>query len=660
MNSVHNNSNNSTANNNKEWQPALQSPSLTDPPSTPSQPIFPPTPLEHGYTPNFPPNQIESPIHQHFPSHSQPSNYFTSPIKQDTDPRLPGMMGMLSQPSTPRPTENEPLSPNSNKKIVNYNNFNTAPYPTGLPVRKQRGSRSDTSIFTAEMGPIFSSTKSLENIYGLDRNTLLNVRIQAKMDRGFFLADNDWTCYRRNYFQVSCAFSISGLNSPNPYYDPHHPHHHHPHHHYEPQCYIQLDGMFIPVRQFSLNISARVSNSDKKIDLVQHTPKRDKGPQNTPVPKPVLPGGNVNLSAVGANQNIATFERIQFKTATANNGKRRAAQQYYVCIVDLYCDVVTENGLHRQIKIATCQSAPLVVRGRSPGHYSDNNQLQTSNPSSASSLQQPPPLSHLPPTTNRLLNHPPLPPPNNNNNPNNNLMTQPPPPSLTAMNNHNNNNSTNNGRYEMSGYPLPSPHLEDPRFAPPSPTYMTRPPPNNNSNNNNNNSNNTNGNPDYYYTPNYHNNGYHHHPPPPPPLTYMQQQHSQGHHPHHSNHHPIMNHSLPPPQTTNYNDSHPYMVPSMHPHHPSATPTPSTTTSNNTNTTTTPSSAPNTPNDIYQQHSSNATNTASSNNNDHPPSSSVDPKSIVNSQHQNVGSPAHTPTGYDQASYFHPPQPTQK
>lgn len=483
------------------------------------------------------------------------------------------------------------------------------------------------------------------------------------MDRGFFLADNDWTCYRRNYFQVSCAFSISGLNSPNPYYDPHHPHHHHPHHHYEPQCYIQLDGMFIPVRQFSLNISARVSNSDKKIDLVQHTPKRDKGPQNTPVPKPVLPGGNVNLSAVGANQNIATFERIQFKTATANNGKRRAAQQYYVCIVDLYCDVVTENGLHRQIKIATCQSAPLVVRGRSPGHYSDNNQLQSSNPSSASSLQQPPPLSHLPTTTNRLLNHPPLPPPNNNN-PNNSLMTQPPPPppppSLTAMNNHNNNNSTNNGRYEMSGYPLPSPHLEDPRFAPPSPTYMTRPPPNNNSNNNSNNSNNTNGNPDYYYTPNYHNNGYHHHPPPPPPLTYMQQQHSQGHHPHHSNHHPIMNHSLPPPQTTNYNDSHPYMVPSMHPHHPSATPTPSTTTSNNTNTTTTPSSAPNTPNDIYQQHTSNATNTTSSNNNDHPPSSSVDSKSIVNSQHQNVGSPAHTPTGYDQASYFHPPQPTQK
>ncbi|CAO3650772.1 unnamed protein product [Cunninghamella blakesleeana] len=553
------------------------------------------------------------------------------------------MMGMLSQPSTPRPTENEPLSPNSNKKLVNFNNFNTAPYPSSIPNRKQRGSRSDTSIFTSEMGPIFSSTKPLENIYGLDRNTLLNVRIQAKMDRGFFLADNDWTCYRRNYFQVSCAFSISGLNSPNPYYDPHHPHHPH-HHHYEPQCFIQLDGMFIPVRQFSLNISARVSNSDKKIELVQHTPKRDKGPQTTPMPKPVLPGGNVNLSAVGANQNIATFERIQFKTATANNGKRRAAQQYYVCIVDLYCDVVTENGLHRQIKMATCQSAPLVVRGRSPGHYSDNNnQLQSTN-----ALQQPPPpLNHLS-SANRLLNHP-------SSNNSTSLMTPPP----TAMN----NNSSSNGRYEMNAYPLPSPHLEDPRYVPPSPTYMTRPPHlntnnTNSSNGNGNNNNSNNGNHDYYYTANYHQSGY-------PPPTYMQQQHSQNHHPHHSNHNTVMNHSLPPPPTTtatNYNDSHshPYMVPSMHPHHPPTTPTNTTPTNNtntntNTTTSTTPSSAPNTPNDIYhhhQQHSS------TNNNNDHHSSSSASSKPLVNAHH-NVSSPTHTPTGYDQTSYFHPP-PTQK
>ncbi|KAI9318617.1 hypothetical protein BX666DRAFT_1812044, partial [Dichotomocladium elegans] len=180
------------------------------------------------------------------------------------------------------------------------------------------------------------------------------VRIHSKMDRGFFLADNDWTCYRRNYFQVSSAFSIHGVGH---YYADH-----------EPPCLVRTDdGLFYPVRRFLLGITARVSNSDKRIELVQHTPKRDKGPQTTPMPKPITPGGNLNMSSVGANQNIVTFERIQFKTATANNGKRRAAQQYYVCVIELYAE--TDQG--QQIKVASCQSAPLVVRGRSPGHYTD-------------------------------------------------------------------------------------------------------------------------------------------------------------------------------------------------------------------------------------------------------------------------------------------------
>lgn len=168
------------------------------------------------------------------------------------------------------------------------------------------------------------------------------------------MADNDWTCYRRNYFQVSSAFSIQGTN--------------HGLNDVETPCLVEVEGTYHTVQQFLLGISARVSNSDKKIELVQHTPKRDKGPQMVPQAKAIRAGGNLNLSSVGSNQNIVTFERVQFKTATANNGKRRAAQQYYVIIVDLY--VQCDNG--EQYKVASSQSAPLVVRGRSPGHYADN------------------------------------------------------------------------------------------------------------------------------------------------------------------------------------------------------------------------------------------------------------------------------------------------
>lgn len=91
-------------------------------------------------------------------------------------------------------------------------------------------------------------------------------------------------------------------------------------------------------------------------------------------------------------QNIAVFDRIQFKSATANNGKRRAAQQYYHLIVELYADmgqnsstnaggVTSAPSQDNWVKIAYRISAPMVVRGRSPGHYAEGrNTSSTSSP----------------------------------------------------------------------------------------------------------------------------------------------------------------------------------------------------------------------------------------------------------------------------------------
>jgi hypothetical protein len=81
------------------------------------------------------------------------------------------------------------------------------------------------------------------------------------------------------------------------------------------------------------------------------------------------------LAAIGSNINIVTFERLQFKTATANNGKRRAAQQYYEIVINLYANVSHQKS---PILVATCNSDPLVVRGRSPGHYSDSHSQRNS------------------------------------------------------------------------------------------------------------------------------------------------------------------------------------------------------------------------------------------------------------------------------------------
>jgi hypothetical protein len=63
-----------------------------------------------------------------------------------------------------------------------------------------------------------------------------------------------------------------------------------------------------------------------------------------------------------------TFERLQFRVATANNGKRRASQQYFRLVFELVAELPDGS----QHTISECFSSPLVVRGRSPGHYSND------------------------------------------------------------------------------------------------------------------------------------------------------------------------------------------------------------------------------------------------------------------------------------------------
>ena len=137
-------------------------------------------------------------------------------------------------------------------------------------------------------------------------------------------------------------------------------------------CFIEVDNRVVAVQSLFVAIWGRVSNGDKKIDLVQHTSKRDKGPQGMPEPRPIKCGGNADMSGIESTHKFVTFERVQFKTATANNVKRRAAQQFYVVEVELLAQ--SEDGvLHR---VASSNSAPLVVRGRSPGHYAESNQKE--------------------------------------------------------------------------------------------------------------------------------------------------------------------------------------------------------------------------------------------------------------------------------------------
>lgn len=213
--------------------------------------------------------------------------------------------------------------------------------------------------------------------------------IEAKIDKGFFPSHEQvWTCYRRNYFAVTVSYGLTPWPHP------------------QQKLYLTRGGKGPEqIQSMAVSLAAAIDKSGgKAIELIQHTPKRDKGPQlqmkkellaPTPPGKthdhgnfthfhqpathagPQLPLQNESdnshsYSPAGhSNPNYQqAFERIQFKYATANNGKRRAQQQYYHLIVELWANVQSPRDSQPDwVKIAARSSAPVVVRGRSPSHY---------------------------------------------------------------------------------------------------------------------------------------------------------------------------------------------------------------------------------------------------------------------------------------------------
>ena len=241
--------------------------------------------------------------------------------------------------------------------------------------------------------------------------------VHAKVEKGFFLSsvDHKWTCYRRNYFSVACSFDLHPTVN-------------------NGRMYLTRNNSSEQIQAMGMRLSAAVDGSNgKSIELVQHTPKRDNGPKNkievvkvTPsptsgstvsphgiyqvpltsfhptgmVPSPCLPlqnsaegsaspSSNSGASQISSGyygngtahlpipgQNIThTFERVQFKQATANNGKRRASQQYFHLIVELFADVRKgTSDTPSWVKVAQRVSEKIVVRGRSPSHYQNEGQ----------------------------------------------------------------------------------------------------------------------------------------------------------------------------------------------------------------------------------------------------------------------------------------------
>lgn len=228
--------------------------------------------------------------------------------------------------------------------------------------------------------------------YSLRRTSL---SIDAQLTGMFFLAESPWTtspndnappqqgaeltCYRRNLFQISGTVTLPrGLR------------------------YIMTEqGDRIPILAQELTVSATESvegNSVKIISVPWKTPVANGNPsaEDSNNPRAANSGANPKVEKepppipldIMAGQNMESdyaefsigWKRLQFRVATANNGRRKELQQHFV----VRLKVVATLSTGAKIPICEVRSGPIIVRGRSPRNFQSRKDLPLSGSAAAS------------------------------------------------------------------------------------------------------------------------------------------------------------------------------------------------------------------------------------------------------------------------------------
>ncbi|KAI1822061.1 hypothetical protein F4861DRAFT_419837 [Xylaria intraflava] len=193
--------------------------------------------------------------------------------------------------------------------------------------------------------------------------TYSQIHMTAELYGMFFVAEDvfggettgrplELTCYRRNLWQCSGQITM-------------------------PRHCTQVmneQGRAIPIVEFYASISATESIEGKPTEVISIPWKsnntalgegQESKIQGAP-PKILLDlSGGQELDGHRVSLPVS-WKRLQFKSATANNGRRKGLQQHYVVKITLLGKMKAGGEL---MKIADIQSGPVIVRGRSPRNF---------------------------------------------------------------------------------------------------------------------------------------------------------------------------------------------------------------------------------------------------------------------------------------------------
>ncbi|KAI1262480.1 NDT80/PhoG like DNA-binding family protein [Xylariaceae sp. FL1019] len=167
------------------------------------------------------------------------------------------------------------------------------------------------------------------------------------------LLQPELTCYRRNLFQIS-----GSLITPRG----------------QLSVILAETGETIPVSNTEVTISAIESVDGHPIRLIvipwktppPNSPELPQTPDQEPPSLPLIPFPDDGQEQEGEYAVYPIgWRRLQFRIATANNGRRKELQQHFV----LHLKVMGSLANGQKVALAESTTAPIVVRGRSPRNF---------------------------------------------------------------------------------------------------------------------------------------------------------------------------------------------------------------------------------------------------------------------------------------------------
>lgn len=316
----------------------------------------------------------------------------------------------------PEPGNQDPKQkkPNASSSSANATTTTTTTTSNTTAVAATTSNRQSRKSFVPprsglqfKVGPPFALTTSLYPIYIESSHEYVFPYINARLDRGFDFIDNEWIGYKRNYFSLVAAFEFEDKNldivNQEKFY------------------YINEFNQKINIDYFSLKLISICCENSIEAPLIEHTAKRDKGPQNPPrvhvaVPG-TLPSHNIIKQATNIRNSdkielinklfmncddsprkttsimtnypqnniykVARYERIQLSCSVKHNRVHSMANRHYIVRVQLLA-----NYNQRSRVLAYTETGPLVIRGRSPSNY--KNKTSTPSVSFASQISKNP------------------------------------------------------------------------------------------------------------------------------------------------------------------------------------------------------------------------------------------------------------------------------